>query len=279
MKSVTKRYRELEKLQAAARKPLPDVAVAWLAAVRKPLEKLTMAALSGEVSDAEFREMVVKFSASLPGLMETMDHDALGTALEASMGAAMANGMAARRLKDEGRSMKAKLPWEDDAWLAGRNYKRDADGKFSQTNGTRVADSRKSLRKRMTLSEKKKMDAPDTLKAEIIARYEKGVTVHSPTGRNVHFGKRAAIHLAEKEGNRARFADLAEKTAANPDEVWQDGLRVRYIKNPETGGRNKFLVVSRRISEGEEEVVTFTKRNPNRGNPPGKRIFPTGPLE
>ena len=91
------RYRELEKLQAATRAELPRVAVAWLAAARKPLEKLTMAALNPAITDAEFETMVEKFSKSLPGLMQTLDHDALAELMENSMGAAMANGIVQRK--------------------------------------------------------------------------------------------------------------------------------------------------------------------------------------
>lgn len=107
------RFKQGEKLAAAAREGLPSVAVQWLAAARKPLEKLTKAALNGEVSDAEFVALVEEFSQSLPGLLDEMDHDALATHMENSMGAAMANGMAARHKTEEKRTeARAKLPWE-----------------------------------------------------------------------------------------------------------------------------------------------------------------------
>ena len=90
------RFRELEKLQAATRAELPRVAVAWLAAARAPLEKLTIAALDPAISDADFRSRVEAFAKSLPGLMQSLDHDALSKLMENSMGAAMANGIAQR---------------------------------------------------------------------------------------------------------------------------------------------------------------------------------------
>lgn len=115
-----RRYRDLERLQAAARKQIPAAALAWLAAARAPLEELTTAALSGQVSDADFREMVERFAAKLPELFDQLDHNALATLMETTMGAAMANGIAERhktsRLKTQDR--KAKLPWEEEAWLA-----------------------------------------------------------------------------------------------------------------------------------------------------------------
>lgn len=117
------RYRELEKLQSATRARIPEAAVAWLAAVRGPLEELTVAALSGTVTDAEFAERVKAFAESLPDLMESMDHDALGKLMEESMGAAMAAGLSARRQKtgrQKTEDLKGKLPWEVEAWLAGR---------------------------------------------------------------------------------------------------------------------------------------------------------------
>lgn len=90
------RFQDAEKLAATARAEIPGVAIAWLAALRGPLEKLTMAAVSGEVTDAEFLNQVDAFIKKLPELMETMDHDALAKLMEDSMGAAMANGIAQR---------------------------------------------------------------------------------------------------------------------------------------------------------------------------------------
>lgn len=91
-----KRYRDLEKYQANVRKEIPGVAVSWLAAVRKEMEKLTKAALSADVSDEEFRAMVEETSKRMPELLDEMDHDALAKLMEESMGGAMANGIAAR---------------------------------------------------------------------------------------------------------------------------------------------------------------------------------------
>lgn len=90
------RFRQLERLQAATRAELPRVAVAWLAAARAPLEKLTIAALDPTISDADFRARVEAFAQSLPGLMQSLDHAALAKLMEDSMGAAMANGIAQR---------------------------------------------------------------------------------------------------------------------------------------------------------------------------------------
>lgn len=109
------------------------MAVKWLAAARTPLEKLTMAALNAEVSDAEFVAMVEAFSKSLPKLLEKMDHGPCQKLMEESMGAAMANGVAARM--ETLPVKKAKLPWETAAWWAGRKFKRDKNGQFSNTDG------------------------------------------------------------------------------------------------------------------------------------------------
>ena len=56
-----------------------------------------MAAVDGKVSDAEFLKLVEAFSASLPQMMDEMDHEALAKLMEESMGAAMGNGLAERR--------------------------------------------------------------------------------------------------------------------------------------------------------------------------------------
>jgi hypothetical protein len=91
-----KRHKENERLMAATREKIPGAAVRWLAAVREPLEILTMAAVSPDVSDGQFVELVEAFSESLPGLMGEIDHAALAELMEGSMGAAMANGLTAR---------------------------------------------------------------------------------------------------------------------------------------------------------------------------------------
>jgi hypothetical protein len=98
------RFQDAEELAATVRAEIPSVSVAWLAALRAPLEELTMAAVNGVVSDAEFLNQVDAFIKKLPELMETMDHDALGNLLEEGMGAAMGNGIAQRTSNVERRT-------------------------------------------------------------------------------------------------------------------------------------------------------------------------------
>lgn len=93
------RFSDTEKLSAAVRGRLPDVAGPWLAAVRDEMEKLTMAALAGDVSDEDFRRMAEATSNRLPDLLDRMDHAALAGLMEHGMGAAMANGIAERELQ------------------------------------------------------------------------------------------------------------------------------------------------------------------------------------
>jgi hypothetical protein len=266
------RHKTGEKLMAATRDRIPGAAVRWLAAVREPLEILTMAAVSPDVSDEQFLELVESFSESLPGLMGKMDHGALAELMEGGMGAAMANGLTARNPNEEKR---AKLPWEGDVYLAAQ--KRRKNGQFGEGDGvpSHKQQRRKPTRKeKIAAAEKEKAATPDPVMEAAVARYRAGVTVKSPTGNDVTFGKRAADHLAQKEGARARFADLAEKTVAAPDAVFREGLRNRYIKLPVKGGRSSFLVVTTQVSERGEDVITFTKQSPNKANPPGKRIYP-----
>lgn len=255
------RYRTLEKLQAATRDELPSASVLWLAAVREEMEKLTKAALSGEVSDEEFAHMVEETSKGLPGLLDRMDHDALAELMEESMGAAMGNGIAARM-----NPMTAKSPWSKGVLLGSRKYKRDKDGKFSHADGS--GKSRKEQRRKPTRKQKieteEKPTASNPEREAAIDRYRKGVKVKSPTGREVEFGKRVADHLKEKETDRARFGDLAEKAVATPDEVWQDGMRSRYLKYPAPGHRNSIFVVTQQTSGTKEEVVTFMKQKPSK---------------
>ena len=91
------RHRTHETLSAATRARLPAVAGPWLAAVRAEMEKLTMAAIAGDLSDEDFRALAEQTSAKLPELLATMDHDALAILMAQGMGAAMANGIAARQ--------------------------------------------------------------------------------------------------------------------------------------------------------------------------------------
>lgn len=276
------RFQEAEKLAATTREEIPRVAVQWLAAAREPLEKLTMAAMDPDLSDAEFRALAEAFSQSLPGLLDTIDHDALAKLMEDGMGAAMANGIGERlktsRLKTQDEEKRAKLPWETYTYLAAQ--RRRKNGQFGEGDGV---PSRKQQRRKPTRREKMQADkpapAPDALKDAAIARYRKGVKVKAPTGRDVTFGTRAADHLAKKEGSRARFADLAENAVSTPDEVWQDGLRCYHVKHQASpGSRKAMLVVTRQIREHQEEVITFTKKNPRELKQirRGRKIYPAG---
>lgn len=271
------RFQQTEELAAATRGEIPKVAVQWLAAARAPLEKLTMAALDPALTDEAFLAMVEEFSKSLPNLLGTMDHDSLAKLMEHGMGAAMANGIAQRMPPAV---VKAKLPWEVDIYLAGNKNHAAKDGRFTHGPG---GPSRKQQRRKPTRREKiiadKPQPAPDAVKDAAIARYQKGISVESPTGRTVKFGKRAARHLQEKEQDRPRFADLAEKAVSAPDEVWQDGLRCYHVKHQASpGSRKAMLVVARQIREHQEEVITFTKKNPRELKQirRGRKIYPAG---
>jgi hypothetical protein len=118
------RFRDAEKLAATVRDGLAPVAIEWLVAIREEMEKLTRAALAGDITEEDFRAMVADTSARMPALLEQMDHQALATHLEGAMGAAMGNGIAARAKEEK----RAKLPWETDAWLgAGGKGKKCGD--------------------------------------------------------------------------------------------------------------------------------------------------------
>lgn len=114
------RHRQAEELSARVREELPRVAVQWLAALRRPLEELTRAALAHDLPDAAFRALVEEFSRRLPSLMEELDHDALAAPMEEAMGAAMANGIAARLTP----ARQAKSPWSRATYEAGRGNRR-----------------------------------------------------------------------------------------------------------------------------------------------------------
>ncbi len=182
------RFRNIEDQQAAARAELPSVAIQWLAALRSPLEQLTMAAVNGEISDAEFHALVEKFTTDLPALMDSLDHDALASHMENNMSEAMINGIL-QRVKDTPSTVKGKAPEDSDALNAARKYKQDDEGQFSTTDGSgRTSSSRKKLRKKPTLKEKKETAShskeTNPERQAVIDRYRKGIYLNDPTGRS-----------------------------------------------------------------------------------------------
>jgi len=191
------RFKDAETLAATVREDIPRVAVQWLAAARDPLEKLTMAALDPALTDAGFISLVEEFSASLPGLLESMDHAALADLMESAMGAAMANGIASRSVGvSPTRPVKAKLPWETDAWLAGRGrydegkHKLDKSGKFSTKEG----------------HEWKPADAEEAgMLSRLTGRkFQAGARIHA-TAEGVRHAEKGHKHqLAEKDWNQLK---------------------------------------------------------------------------
>lgn len=86
--------------------------------------------------------------------------------------------------------------------------------------------------------------------------------VEAPTGDEVGFGKIAMDHVRIKaaagEVDRARWINHAKAAIASPLEIWRDGMRHRYIAVFETrGGRQPFIVVTTRLGEHREGVVSF----------------------
>lgn len=243
------RFREGERLMAATRAEIPGAAVRWLAAVREPLEILTMAAVSPDVSDEQFVELVEAFSESLPGLFGKMDHAALAELMEGGMGAAIANGLTARDqgAGDRGREEKrAKLPWEKDAYLAAQ--KRRKNGQFGEGDGTGGGE-----RKTKGKTE------------EMIARYEAGVTVKTPTGRNANFGKDLVKDMRKWKGKdlaRAHYAARAEAAVKAPDEIHQHGTLVAYFKKLDS--RKTLVIHSQQQGDDKEEVQSFIPMPPRR---------------
>lgn len=96
------RFETQDRLAGAVRSGLPEVAAAWLAPARAELEILTRSAADPGVDDAAFLQMVRRGAAGLPALMERLDTASLSDAMEAAMGAAMANGIMARQPAEGG---------------------------------------------------------------------------------------------------------------------------------------------------------------------------------
>ena len=258
------RHKTGEKLMAATREKLPGAAVRWLAAVREPLEILTMAALSADVSDTQFTELVEDFSASLPGLMETMDHEALAELLEASMGAAMANGLTARDKQEK----RAKLPWEADAYLAAQ--KRRKNGEFGEGDGPGGGKDENPLNigKLMEGSEASiKQRAKEAMKAlpKVLSHPETGFefemngdAIRKTLQQAIGKGKGAPDLTAATQMGKI-FLD-SKKNPPEPDRKNHHGVKA-------------FHTFSTRIRVGgvnREAIITVTEYEPN--NDPSKQI-------
>jgi len=241
------RYRNQERLTAAARRQLPSITRAWLTPLRDPLSTLTQAALDPHTSDTAFLTALSTLANRLPQLQRTLDPTPLANALEAATGTALLQGLL------------------DHPSLNPKTLHAGA-GK-----GKRCGNS--------WIPAWKECKLPLSPEAqEKVTRYRQGISIPSPTGRTIEFGNRIADHIqGHSDEARHRFADLAEACAQHPTEIWQEGLRFRHIKTPaRPGGRSSLLIVTRQISDTAEEVITFTKKNPRelKNNRRGRKIYP-----
>ena len=246
---MPQRFHTGEKLLAATRAQIPTAAIKWLAAIRTPLEKLTIAATTGQVTEAEFQALVRQFSASLPSLLGKMDHSALATLMEAGMGAALANGYTARHQPPEDKNQKtqtAKLPWETAPHLAAQ--KRKNNGQFGEGNG---------------------MGEGGSELANGIPEF-----VKSPTGRTVEMCSKLAAKAEKWKGRdpaRLRFAQRAVETLREPDEVWQHGTFVTHVKSFK---RLSLVVHTRRTGEKKEVYQSHIPMSRGREKTRGQKIWP-----
>jgi hypothetical protein len=95
--------------------------------------------------------------------------------------------------------------------------------------------------------------------ADAKARIRTGFIVQSDSGNSVKFGSVLQNHFnRDKDTQRARFLASAEETAKHPVEVWQKDMRRYYIgRFRKLDGHFGFVVVTTRIGEASDEVITF----------------------
>jgi hypothetical protein len=247
------RFKQTERLAAATRGEIPKVAVRWLAAARDPLERLTMAALDPDLTDEAFLALVEKFSNSLPGLLDTMDHAALANLMEEGMGAGMANGIASRSV-GVSPTVKAKLPWETDAWLAGRydesKHKRDKRGKFSAKEG-------------------REWQPADAAESGVLSRisgrpFKAGARILAKPDDIRHAVKGHAHQLQEKDWNQLRGRLFDPRTDRKLTESKRDGVAVQFNFSRGTDRMEAVFTLHfpNRKSPGELHLKTYKSLDP-----------------
>jgi hypothetical protein len=251
------RYKDSEKLMAATREQVPAVAVEWLAALRRPLEKLTKAALSGEVSDAEFLALVKTFRDRLPELMEELDHDALAKLMEDGMGAAMANGIEARHQGSAGvppASIRAKLPWETEVYLA--------TGKGKKCGGSWIARW-----KQCGPDDGREWDEATAEEAAVLARltnrpFKAGARIlATPEGiRHAEKGHRHQIGENDWKNLRGRLFDPRTERAAGRSKNNEGGVSFVFRRGNDVMEAFFTLHFTYRKSPGELRLKTYAQR-------------------
>lgn len=95
--------------------------------------------------------------------------------------------------------------------------------------------------------------------AAALSRITTGFSVPGVSGATVKFGTVCKSHITAKNDQRARFLPSAEACVRTPVEVWQEGLRRRYLCRfkGNDGKMHGFLVVTARKGEHLDEVITF----------------------
>jgi hypothetical protein len=250
--SAKKRYRTLEKLQEKARQEIPAVAVDWLAAARREMERLTMAALSGKVTDEEFANMVRKSSAKLPQLLDKLNHEALAKPMEDTMGASAANGIAARM--GDLPERRAKAVADDGAWLAAGKGKRCGNSWIPKWKRCGQDDGR----------EWEEATAED---AAVLARltgrdFKAGARILATPEGIRHAEKGHAHQLQEKDWQqlRGRLFDPRTERELTRSKNNEDGISFQFRRGDDRMEAVFTIHFPHRKSPGELRLKTYAQR-------------------
>lgn len=255
------RYRELEKLQETVRSEIPSVAVDWLAAVRKEMEKLTKAALSGDLTDEQFRALVEKTSKRLPELLDKMNHEALSGLMEKGMGAAMANGMAERlkTARPKTQEKRAKLPWEKDVLLGARG-----GGK-----GKRCGNSWIPRWKRCGKDDGREWEEANAEEAVMLSRVSgkklKGGARILATPEGIRHAEKGHAHqLTEKDWQQLRGRMFDPRTEKKPvlTKIREDAIQFNFPRGGDQMEAVFTVHASKGVFPGELRLKTFKMLDP-----------------
>jgi hypothetical protein len=200
------RFRQLERLQAEARRDLPAAALQTYSPLREELSALTRAAVRNGLTDAQLLRRIRQLAERTPRLLTKLDPAPLQSLLLEHTTRAVISGITSAPL----------APPREKLLSA------SAPG-----SGKRCGDSWIPAWKecRQGLS-------PEA--GKMIERYKKGISISSPTGRTVEFGPKLADHIEKdwsgRDPQRTAFLSQAEAAVQSPPEVWQNGTFVRYFK-------------------------------------------------
>jgi hypothetical protein len=161
------------------------------------------------------------------------------------------------------------------AEVANDNPNHDEKGQFASApggagpSGGKDAVGKEGDWKSLNLPDSEKLptsgDIPHrTTQEDAMAKVKQTFSKTDPLQRKVTFEERLHDHLQAVEPDRAKWLPMAEATVDKPAEVWEHDHRHYYVArfNKTDGGDLGSMVVAARIHENENNVVSYSPKNP-----------------